>query len=50
MITVYFESMSARTAQAVATFEDESLYMACLPALESEAKKAGMFISESIDD
>lgn len=48
MITVYFESSAH--AEKVATFEDEDLYMACLPILEEEAKKARMIVTESMED
>jgi hypothetical protein len=46
---VFFEMNKSRYCELVATFEDEELYMACLPALEELRKKRGFdFISESI--
>lgn len=47
MIKVYFESSSH--AELVATFTSQEDYMACLPALENQAKKANMKVTESID-
>jgi hypothetical protein len=46
-VRVYFETSSS--SDLVATFTDENLYMACLPALEAQAKKDRMFVTESID-
>lgn len=48
MITVYFESNSH--AKQVATFEDEYLYILCLPALEEEAKANGMRVTETVNN
>ena len=48
MITVYFESSAH--AEKVATFENEDVYMVCLPALEKEAKKARMVVTESMEE
>ena len=48
VITVYFESNCH--AQKVAMFEDDELYNACLPVLESWAEKAGMIVTESLDE
>ena len=46
MIKVYFESNSH--AEHVATFNSEDVYNACLPALEAEAKKHRMTVTESV--
>lgn len=40
MITVYFEKVG-NFAEAVATFNSEELYMACLPALQAKAVEMG---------
>lgn len=48
MIKVYFESTKHWYSEHVATFKSEELYMACLPALEAEAKEIGMVVTESI--
>jgi hypothetical protein len=47
MVKVYFES--GRHAELVATFDTEALFMACLPALEKEAAKHNMIVTESIE-
>ena len=47
IIKVYFESNS--TAELVATFNDEEIYIACVPALEKLAKKNKMMLSESVN-
>lgn len=44
-IVVYFESCAS--AEIVAKFSSDELYNACLPALEAEAKKMGMTVTES---
>jgi hypothetical protein len=44
-IVVYFEC--GRASDVVAQFSSEELYMACLPALEAEAKKGGYIVTES---
>jgi len=46
-IVVYFESKTH--AEVVATFADEEIYMACLPALEALAAEARMTVTESIE-
>jgi hypothetical protein len=48
MIKVYFESKNH--AELVATFENESIYIACLPTLKKVAKSQGMEVTESIDE
>lgn len=45
MIKVYFESLNH--SELKATFENESLYIKCLPILEAEAKAQGMKVTES---
>lgn len=56
MITVYFEtSDDAKTsngvyAEVIAKFNSEELYHICLPALEKEAKKHRMIITESLTE
>lgn len=47
MIKVYFES--GRHAELVATFESESVYMACLPILEVLASEQRMIVTENIE-
>lgn len=46
MIKVYAESGSH--AELWATFYDEEMYYACLPALEALAREQGMIITESV--
>jgi hypothetical protein len=48
MVKVYFESKCH--AELVATFDTEELYDLCFPALEKEAKKHRMIVTESIED
>lgn len=50
MVKVYFESIKHWHSEHVATFESEELYMACLPALEAEAKEIGMVVTERITE
>lgn len=45
-VVVYFET--GVSADVVAQFASEKIYMACLPALEKMADDRGMFITESI--
>ena len=47
-VKVYFESKNH--AELVATFDTEELYIACFPALEEEAKKHRMILTESCED
>jgi len=47
-ITVFFED--GKSAQKIATFESEAMYMLCFPALEKWAKESGGFITESINE
>ena len=48
MIEVFAESNNH--AELWATFETEKLYLLCLPALEKEANRCGMFITESVKE
>ncbi len=48
MVKVYFETPNNSYAELVAIFESEDTYMLCLPILESEAKKDGMIVTESV--
>lgn len=48
MIYVYFESSSH--AELVATFQDDTLYMRCLPILEAYADECGMTVTDSEND
>jgi hypothetical protein len=44
MINVFFES--ARHAEKVATFEEEQIYIDCLPVLQAIARQRGMTVTE----
>ena len=46
-VTVYFETNAG--AHIVAQFDEESTYMACLPALEKLAESKGYIVTESLD-
>ncbi len=48
MIKVYFESKNH--TEIVAIFQDEDLYIQCLPTLKKQAKKDRMIVTESIID
>lgn len=49
MIRVYFETKGS--AEQVATFENESHYIACLSALKELAKQEGWtHVTESVDE
>ena len=48
MIEVYFESNSH--AELVAAFEDDQVYMRCLPVLEAYADECGMIVTDSEND
>lgn len=50
MVRVYFETPNHSYADLVAIFDDEDLYMACLPVLEKQAKENRMIVTESIDE
>ena len=47
-IVVYFENESPAYGEVVATFASDELYNACLPVLETEAKKMNMIVTESV--
>jgi len=46
-VTVFFEANAG--AHVVAQFDEESTYMACLPALEKLAESQGYTVTESLD-
>lgn len=46
IVEVYFESKNH--AELIATFQDEKLYIKCLPVLELLAKENNCIITESI--
>ena len=46
IIEVYFESKSS--SELVATFNDEEIYMTCVPVLEKLAKEHRMILTETI--
>ena len=46
-VTVYFEANAG--AHIVAQFDEESIYIACLPALEQLAASQGYIVTESLD-
>lgn len=50
MVKVYFEQTGTWYAELVAIFDSEETYNLCLPALEKEAKKSNMIITESIEE
>lgn len=45
-INVYFESKTH--SELIATFNDETCYIICLPALEKQAKLLGMIVTEEV--
>jgi hypothetical protein len=45
MIDVFFESKNH--AEHAASFAEEAVYIACLPALEKIAKESNMIVTES---
>lgn len=48
MIKVYFETK--HSAELVAVFESEEVYNLCIHALEKEAERRGMILTESVED
>lgn len=46
-VAVYFEARAG--SHMVAQFDEESTYMACLPALEKLAESNGYVVTESMD-
>lgn len=48
MVNVYFESRTH--AELVAVFADEAMYDACAQALEAEANKLGLILTESVTE
>lgn len=50
MVKVYFENSNGSYSELVATFEDEKVYIACLPLLEKQAIENGFDkVTESIE-
>ena len=47
MIRVYFNTPNHSASDQVATFEDDEVYMACLPDLKRLANKNRMIVTES---
>jgi hypothetical protein len=47
LINVYFESNTH--AELIAQFNNEDIYMACVPALEKLAEQENLFLTESIE-
>lgn len=50
MIKVFFQSEIGGHSELVATFDTEQLFMACLPALEKQAKEQRCFVTEFMSD
>lgn len=48
MIKVYFETK--HSAELIAVFESEEIYNLCVPALEQEAERRGIVLTESVED
>ena len=48
MVKVYFQDKN-KYSYIVAIFDDEQMYMDCLPILEARAKKMGQIVTETID-
>ena len=48
MVEVYFETKNGSYSSLVAVFDNEELYIACLPALEKAAAEQGMIVTESV--
>jgi ornithine carbamoyltransferase len=46
-VSVYFEAKSG--AHMIAQFDEEAIYMTCLPALETLAKSKGYIVTESVN-
>lgn len=46
-VAVFFEAKAG--SHIVAQFDEESTYMACLPALKALAKQQGYIVTESLD-
>ena len=46
-VSVFFEAPAG--AHLVAQFDEESTYIACLPALEKLAESCGYVVTESVD-
>lgn len=46
-LTIYFVDPKTGHTTQVATFDDPAVYQLCIPALEAEAKRIGMELSET---
>jgi hypothetical protein len=52
-VIVYFETNAIpmqRSAEQVAILSSEEMYALCLPALEAEAAKHNMIVTESVEE
>jgi hypothetical protein len=47
MIKVYFQSLTGGHSELVATFQEDRLYVQCLPALIVEARRQRCIITET---
>jgi hypothetical protein len=47
MIKVYFQSLTGSHSELVATFQDDRLYVECLPALIVEARRQRCMVTET---
>jgi len=50
MVKVYFETPKGSYAELVAILDSEETYDICFDALEKEAKKHGMIVTEGVDE
>lgn len=48
MVKVYYDSKNH--SELVAIFDNEETFVLCLPALELEADRHGMTVTESVED
>jgi len=48
MIKVFFESNTH--AELIAVFENEDIYLSCVPVFEKLAQERGVFLTESIEE
>jgi hypothetical protein len=49
MVTVYWQDDKQRHTEKIATFEDENLYMACLPIIKALGETHRLNTIESLD-
>jgi hypothetical protein len=47
MIKVYFQSLTGGHSELVAVFQDDKLYIKCLPALMVEAEEQRCIVTET---